>query len=408
MTRILVVASTFPASETDSVPAFVRDQIVAMKKEDASLNFTVLAPHDIRSQTASFTAHEYYDEYRFHYAWPTSIEKLAGRGIMPALQANPLNYLLIPFLFAGELIALYRLRRVVKPDVLYAHWFTPQAINARVVGAATNTPFVFTTHASDVSVWRKLPLIGPLVVRAIVRKTTAFTAVSRRSMEKLASFFSDNEWERLKGRARVIPMGVNLPSATKRPALPTGDDILFVGRLAEKKGVQYLLPAFKQLLENKPDATLTIAGDGPWLSRLKSQASELSLTDTQVRFAGYVTGKKRQRLVDSHAVYVVPSIITDDGDAEGLPVSLMEGLAAGKLCVATNESGADDIIADTKDGFLVAQRDSDALAAALLRALNLPTDERRKMAELAYDTAQQFSWPTIARQHIKFLLKDIV
>lgn len=407
MSRVLVVASTFPASETDAVPAFVRDQVIAMKQLDASLNFSVLAPHDKRSNTVSFRSHKYYDEYRFHYAWPSSFEKLAGRGIMPALQANPLNYLLIPALFLGEFIALYRLVRHTKPDTIYAHWFTPQAINARIVGSLTKTPFVFTTHASDVSVWHKLPVVGPLIVRSNVRKAKAFTAVSRRSMDKLAWFFSPTEWDLLKLRTCIIPMGVNLPEVSaSNIKQPEPYSILFVGRLAEKKGVQYLLPAFKGLLDTLPAAKLTVAGDGPWLDRLKTQAAKLGLTSEQVSFPGYVTGAAKQDLINSHLVFVVPSIITESGDAEGLPVSLMEGLAAGKLCIASVESGADDIISEGKDGYLVPQKDPASLRTALQTALTQEESAVSEMSRLARETAIQFSWPHIASEHISFLLKD--
>jgi glycosyltransferase involved in cell wall biosynthesis len=103
----------------------------------------------------------------------------------------------------------------------------------------------------------------------------------------------------------------------------------------------------------------------------------------------------------------VPSIITDSGDAEGLPVSLMEGLAYGKVCIATNESGADDILIDGKDGFLLPQKDVDGLSAALVRAARLTPTERQAMTTAAQATAQQFSWPTIARQHYDFLFKDL-
>ena len=407
MTRVLVVASTFPASESDPVPAFVRDQIIAMKNIDSSLEFSVLAPHDNRSSTVDHRSHEYYEEYRFHYALPYSIEKLAGRGIMPALQANPLNYLLIPALFIGEFIALYSLVRRFKPAIIYAHWFTPQAINARLVGAITSTPFVFTTHASDVSVWHKIPLLGPIIVRSNVRKSTAFTAVSRRSMDKLASFFKPKEWERLKQRSQIIPMGVDLPKSTPqhKSSKTQPHAILFIGRLAEKKGVQYLLPAFKNLLKDSPTARLTIAGDGPWLEKIKAQSQSLGLDDF-VAFPGYVSGEKKKQYIDSHTVYVVPSIVTKSGDAEGLPVSLMEGLAAGKICVASNESGADDIISDGKDGFLVPQKDTAKLTSALQSALSLTEEKRSEMSNLARETAKQFSWSTIARHHIKFLLKD--
>lgn len=404
--RILIITSTFPSSDSDPVPDFVKQQVVALKKQDPALTFTVLAPHDRRSGTRRFTKHAAYDEYRFHYVWPFAPEKLAGRGIMPALKANPFNYLLIPFLFIGEFIALLRLTRRLKPDLLYAHWFTPQAINARWVGAMTRTPFVFTTHASDVDVWHKVPLIGHSVVRSNAKKAQAFTAVSRRSMEKLERFFSPVEWRALSKQGEIIPMGVDLPPIPVIQPIADTKTVLFVGRLAEKKGVRYLLDAFKDIAPDYPDARLVIAGDGPLKSSLERHAEKIGVL-AQVSFAGYVTGTEKQKLLEDAYLYVVPSIITADGDAEGLPVSLMEGLAYGKVCIATNESGADDILTDGKDGLLVPQKDTRALAGALRKGLSLSTADYQTISESARTAATQFSWPAVAARHNSFLFKDI-
>jgi glycosyltransferase involved in cell wall biosynthesis len=404
--RILVIASTFPASDSDPVPAFVRDQIIALKNNNPKMEFSVLAPHDKRSKTRSFTKHESYDEYRFHYFWPFSLEKLAGRGIMPALKANPLNYLLIPFLFIGEFFALLWLTIKLKPTVIYAHWFTPQAINARWVGALTKTSFVFTTHASDVDVWHKIPLIGGAIVRSNTRKAHAFTAVSRRSMEKLERFFSSAKWDSLKKRGAIIPMGVDLPRVSTRQTNQMSKYILFVGRLAEKKGVRYLLDAFAAITPQNQEVRLIVAGDGPLRKSLEVHAQDLGISD-KVEFTGYVSGKEKEELIQNACLYAVPSIITSDGDAEGLPVSLMEGLAYGKVCIATNESGADDILTDRKDGFLVPQKDIEKLTAALRDGLSLSKTAYTTISNAAQYTAKQFAWSEVARQHSAFLFKDL-
>lgn len=401
--KILVTASTFPSSDSDPVPAFVKDQIIALNDLDHNFTFSVLAPHDARSRTKSFTAHTHYDEYRFHYFWPFRFEKLAGRGIMPALKANPLNYLLIPFLFMGELVALLRLTNRLKPDMIYAHWFTPQAIAACWVGIFTKTPFVFTTHASDVDVWRKVPFVGGMIVRSVTRRAQAFTAVSTRSMGKLAAFFSSKEWRKLRSRSALIPMGVDLPSEVIASPKSDHKSIVFVGRLAEKKGVQYLLPAFANLHERRPDIRLTIGGDGPMLGELKDQADKLRIGDA-VEFPGFVSGDTKQSLIASADVYAVPSIITRSGDAEGLPVSLMEGLSHGRICVATFESGADDILTDGKDGFLIPEKDVDTLEQALEKVLNLSEGDKRTISAAARSTAKQLSWHEIAKRHRDFLL----
>jgi len=402
--KILVVASTFPASDGDPVPAFVKDQVIALREHDSSLVFDVLAPHDTRSGTKTKTIHPHYTEYRFHYMWPRKWEKLAGRGIMPALRQNPLNYVIVPFLFTGEFLALLATARRTKPDIIYAHWFTPQAVNARIVGALLNIPFVLTTHASDVSVWKKIPVVGRFIVQNTTRKAQKITAVSTRSMNKLLDFFDEAEINTLKHKLQIIPMGVPIPEV-KSTHFTENKYVLFIGRLAEKKGVTYLLEAFDQLAGQYPDALLTIAGDGPLRDSLETQSKNLKHAN-RVKFAGYVSGIEKQKLIESHMLYVVPSIITDDGDAEGLPVSLLEGLAGGKLCIATHESGADDILKDGKDGILVKQKDADALYTALTRILELNSNEKRTMSSMATKTATQFAWQTIAEKYYKFFFKE--
>ena len=402
--HILVVASTFPAHDGDSVPAFVKDQIIAMRTLDPNLRFSVLAPHDARSSTKDFSKHPKYDEYRFHYFWPFSAEQLAGRGIMPALKKNPLNYLLIPCLFIGEFIALLRLTRKLRPDIVYAHWFTPQAIIACYASVFTRVPFVFTTHAADVDVWHKIPLIGEYIVRSSTKKAIRFTAVSRRSLGKLENFFPHTTWQKIQKNSMIIPMGVKLP-ATRKSTRPTSKTktILFIGRLAEKKGVQYLLPAYAAVIA--PTNHLIVAGDGPWLKKLKKQADTLDLHD-YVSFPGYVSGAAKHDLIASADIFVIPSIITSLGDAEGMPVSLMEGLAYGKVCIATNESGADDIVTNGQDGFLVPQKNVKALTKSLQTALALQPQAIVKLSKAAQKTAQQFSWPSIAKRHIDFLFAE--
>jgi glycosyltransferase involved in cell wall biosynthesis len=403
--KLLAVASTFPAGDTDPVPAFVKDQLLALKKVRPSLRISVLAPHDRRSNTVSFTSRPEYDEYRFHYFWPFALERLAGRGIMPALKSNPLNYLLIPFLFLAEFFSLLSLTKKLKPDVIYAHWFTPQGIVASWVGRITGTPFVFTTHASDVDVWRRIPLLGRYLVRSSTRRARAFTAVSRRSMEKLQRFFSAEQWQALRAKGAIIPMGVDLPDISPQPPARSGQMVvLFLGRLVEKKGVQYLLPAYAAARADIGDSLLVIAGEGPMHKQLERQAAELGLANA-VEFAGFVSGADKASLLQRAELYVVPSIVAVSGDAEGLPVALMEGLAYGKICIATAESGADDILTSGKDGFLVRERHIEELAAALVHAARLEPRVRRDMETAARDTARQFDWTSVAAQHYEFLLK---
>lgn len=405
--RILVIASTFPASEHDSVPAFVRDQVIALKAIDPATDYHVLAPH-VHDSTKSYTEHPQFFEHRFHYAWPRRCETLTKQGILPALKQNPLFYTLVPALFIGEFWALLKLTRKLKPECLYAHWFTPQAIVAHWVGIITRTPFVFTTHAADVDVWKKLPWIGKKIVTHTTKKATAITAVSPRSMKKLEGFFSPNAWKKITPKTQIIPMGTELalaktPSKTdlKKTYGYSGKKVfLFMGRLAEKKGVSYLLEAFEGLSDSK--TVLIIAGDGPLAGALKTQATKLK-NSKNIHFPGYISGQKKAEYIALADVVVLPSIITDDGDAEGLPVVFMEALAASKICIATNESGADQIIQHKKSGFLLPHKNSAQLQKIMHEALSLTSAKKQAMERNARTVAQQFDWPHIAKQHLDFL-----
>lgn len=410
VSRVLVVASTFPAADDDPVPRFVRDQVLELKKAYPRVSFSVLAPHDARSHTDSFAKHRAFDEYRFHYFWPYRLERLVGRGIVPTLRQNPAYYGLVPCLVIGELFALLRLCRRLKPDVIYAHWFTPQGITAGFTSMIMGIPFVYTSHSSDVAILRKVPIVGPFLVRHFTRKAQAVSVVSRRSRDQLKAFFDDDSWAAIDKKVSVIPMGISMPSGNIARSEKQSErlgTILFMGRLAEKKGVQYLLPAFARLHSWYPAATLCVAGDGPWLARLQRQVDELQLSES-VTFSGYVSGEKKAHLLADADVFVVPSIITDDGDAEGLPVALLEGLTAGKICIATNESGADAVIRNGWNGWLVPQKDVDALAAALKRALDLQPGERRVMREAARSALDLFNWGTIAQRHYDCLFESLL
>jgi glycosyltransferase involved in cell wall biosynthesis len=413
---VLVLASTFPTSPTDPVPAFVLDQVNAMAVQHPELDFAVLAPHDRRSETTSVSRHKHYTEYRFHYFWPRGAERLAGRGIMPALRESPILYLVVPFLFLGEYFATMALVRKLRPALIYAHWFTPQALVASWVGRATKTPFVFTTHASDVDVWRRIPRVGPALVRGASRRAKAITAVSSRSRDKLTTFFEGES--SLAVPLAIIPMGVPIPdvtvTATERAALKkaaglTGKTVyLFIGRLVEKKGVAYLLEALASpAASGLKDWALVIAGDGPLLESTRAEVARHGLSD-RVVFTGYVSGADKDRWFRTADAMVVPSIIADDGDAEGLPVALLEGLAYGLPTIATRESGADDIVTDGVNGLLCAQKDAPGLLRQLLRLYELRSPDRAKLSDEAWKLAQSFSWPFIARKHYDFLFAPLL
>lgn len=408
--KLVITSSTLPCSESDEVPAFVRDQAIELKRNYPQLDIVMHAPHNSYSDTASVSEdNEFYRVCRFHYFWPFKWELLVGRGIMPALRQNKLLYAQIPFLILFQFLSLLILVRKEKPSLIYAHWFTPQAISSALVARLTRTPFIFTTHASDVAVLNKLPFANKIVAW-VCRKAFAYTAVSQRTADKLKAFFSEQEWEsQFSQKLSVIPMGVTtqlseLPDKALNDVkaqlniLENKPCVLFLGRLAEKKGVSYLLDALAKLsLAQRNEFQLVIAGDGQLKAQLQAQCAELKLDN--VTFAGYVTGARKDALIASADYACFPSIVDDSGDAEGFPVSIMECLAAGKLLLSSNVTGAEDVLLDNDAGLVFEEKSASEIAQALIEIFCLSEPKRKQMRENARRLAAQYDWQRVSQQH---------
>ncbi|MDX2377019.1 glycosyltransferase [Microbacterium sp. LRZ72] len=402
--HVLVVASTFPSGPSDTVPRFVLDQVVALRRIRPTWRFTVLAPHDARSGTVDRRQHEEFLELRFHYARPRRWEKLAGHGIMPAIRRHPALIFFVPALLWSEYRAIRRVVREDRPDLIYAHWFTPQAMAVAPVAWRARLPFVFTTHASDVAIWGRFGIAGKIVVRSVSRAAKALTAVSETSLLRMRRFFPDDEWTSSAGKRAVIPMGIDLAVPDVGGAsnsFPGERVVLFVGRLAEKKGVRYLIEAFAAVRADTPDVRLVVVGDGPLRRVLENQAAVLG---DCIEFAGYRTGAEKERLLQRADVVVVPSIVAADGDAEGMPVALLEALARGKATIATESSNAGEIDAPPDAVVMCADADADALARAMREVLAWPDDRRAAASLAARRAAEQFAWPDVAERTAQFLL----
>jgi glycosyltransferase involved in cell wall biosynthesis len=182
-------------------------------------------------------------------------------------------------------------------------------------------------------------------------------------------------------QVKVLPNATGgLPIAVETAAEETNEEpgyFLFVGRLRIRKGVEVLLEALCGL----PDARLLIAGDGEHRAALEGRAAELDLTD-RVRFLGRCGGGRVRGLLGGARALVVPSIY------EGMPLVVLEAMAAGLPVVASRVSGIPEVVADDlsggpareKTGWLVPPEDPGKLAAALAAVLADPGEARRRGA----------------------------
>ena len=157
------------------------------------------------------------------------------------------------------------------------------------------------------------------------------------------------------------------------PSFPTNGEWRFVqaGRLIEKKGLPVSFRAFAVFLRQYPNATLTIAGEGPLLGDLQKLARELSI-DERVSFAGFISQKELRDIYYGSHIFLHPSQTGHDGNQEGVPNSMLEAMATGLPVFATQHGGIPEAIENGVSGVLVPERDHEALAQALLNAARDP------------------------------------
>ena len=147
--------------------------------------------------------------------------------------------------------------------------------------------------------------------------------------------------------------------------------ILTVARLTEKKGLEYSLKAIRHLLNKGFIIEYTIVGDGPLEKQLRDMAIELQLQH-QVHFLGKADQNEIVTLYKQSHLFLLPSVTAFDGDQEGIPVVLMEAQACGLPVISTWHTGIPELVVDGVSGFLVPEKDVDALTEKLAYLIEHP------------------------------------
>jgi glycosyltransferase involved in cell wall biosynthesis len=178
-------------------------------------------------------------------------------------------------------------------------------------------------------------------------------------------------------RARVVCVPNPMMQCPEPAAPEAREGVLFLGRLEREKGIFELLDAMAALLPEHPALRLVCAGEGD-AAGVARYANERGVAHA-VELAGWVGPEKKRALLARAAVFALPS------HAEGMPVSLLEAMAAGLPTIASSVGGIPDVIADGVNGMLVPPRDSATLARVLRRLLADPAS-RRRMGAAARET----------------------
>jgi colanic acid/amylovoran biosynthesis glycosyltransferase len=238
-------------------------------------------------------------------------------------------------------------------------------------------------HGSDISSYVRAR--GPEVYQDLFARGDRFLGVSEYFVERLLSLGAAPD------RTLFFPMGVDLDRFVfqPRPKLANPVSVVTVGRLTEKKGVEYALRAI-HLLKDKFQIRYTVAGDGELRRDLESSAFRLGLGG-QVCFIGSVSQARVAELLTQADLFVQPFVTAQNGDQEGLPLTIKEAMARGVPVITTAHAGMGEMITDGVNGILVGERDAISLAKALEQAIMCEQlrsrlqVEARKTVEARYD-----------------------
>ncbi len=244
----------------------------------------------------------------------------------------------------------------LRPDLIHAH-FASGGKTLLPLHKLLRLPLVVTLHGgSDVPIQK--PQMG--IYRELGKKADLFLCVSEFIRKQAIDAGYPQE------KLLVHYIGIDRSLFFPPTKMADNDSVLFVGRLVEMKGCEYLIRAMQRVQSRRPSTELTIVGDGPLRSGLEQLAKELGV---RCKFMGVQSTATIRQLLQKTRLFVLPSVTTSDGHVEGLGIVLIEAQAMGVPVVSTLHAGIPEAVADGVTGTLVPERDSEKLAAAILRLL---------------------------------------
>jgi colanic acid/amylovoran biosynthesis glycosyltransferase len=271
-------------------------------------------------------------------------------------------------------------------DIVHCH-FGPSghlAINLEAVGAI-HGKIVTTFYGADISSYVKRK--GKHIYDTLFEKGNLFLCVSQQMKDTLVNLGCDER------KIIIHRLGVHMAKFDFRPNKPRTNSqvrLLTIARLVEKKGIEYGIRSVAKVLKQHPNIEYKIAGDGHLRGSLQTLIEDLKISDN-VKLLGWQVQEQIIRLLQEADILLAPSVASQTGDCEGIPVAIVEALAEGLPVISTLHSGIPEAVHHGESGLLVPEHDANALAEKLEYLLEHPElwpvmgQKGRKHVEEHYD-----------------------
>jgi glycosyltransferase involved in cell wall biosynthesis len=394
MRSILVLTSTYPRWAGDTEPAFVH---FLCKQLTSKYQVIVLAPHYPGALTKETL--EGVLIYRFRYFFMFAENLAYSGGIITNLRNNAMKWLLVPFFLASQSFHMILLSRKYKVSLIHAHWIIPQGLLAvlcrqlRLV--SKNIKILCTAHGGDLFSLQSGFLQS--LKRYTFRRCNHATVVSTAMRDHLINMGCRT------GNISVQPMGVDLTTqfVPDKNAVKTRN-IIYVGRLVEKKGVSTLLDSIKLLKSAFPALTATLVGDGPERSALEQQSHRLGINQ-QVEFIGSIPNDRVPEFYQTATIAVVPSIVAVDGDQEGLGLVAVEAMGCGCATIVSDLPALRDVVVNGETGLTFEAGNARDLAEKI-STLMLKPDLTAQLGKAGHRSlSNKFDWRLVGTRYLEIM-----
>lgn len=383
--KVLYIVSAFPRYEGDVITPWMVETIKRLKGQGVAV--TVFSP-----SYKGLKSHQVYGipVQRFRYFF-SKWENLTHEETAPDRVAKGfLPKLLVFFYLLCGSFSIIKLCLKEKFDVIHVHWVVPHFWFGFLARLFSQAPIVSTFYGVELRWVKSKVLILRPFLKWSIKKSDKVIAISQHTYNEVVDLFNRD--------VEIIPYGVSLSEKvlTGEKSLAKPRSILFVGRLVERKGVQYLLEAFGRIVKDA-QVQLVIVGQGPEKEKLQRLAKEKHL-NAKITFAGFVDDESLKSYYQNCSVFVLPAITDEKGDTEGLGVVLIEALSYKKPVIASKVGGITDIVINDKTGLLVTEKNSEELAMALKRILS-DTNLAKRLGEEGFNhVKEKFSWEKIIKR----------
>jgi glycosyltransferase involved in cell wall biosynthesis len=382
--KLYILTTSYPRFSGDYSGIFIHN--LSKDLISRKIKVDVLAPHDRDTKNC-----EIIDKVkikRFKYWFTKKGHKLTYKGGIPYNLSNSyLAKIQLPFLML--FLFLKGLKNARKYDIIHAHFLLSGFIGV-FIKKFSRKKLVITAHGSDVYKIPKKGIFKKIFIW-IISKSNAITTVSYANKRRLIDLGLKKEM------ITVIPNGVNLSQFKTKSILGENRDkidIVWIGKINEIKGLEYLIQAMVTVIDIHPNSNLTLIGDGPLKQKYEKLTFDLSLNKNIV-FAGSIKNNKIPDYLEDKDIFVLPSL------SEGLPLAIIEAMAASKPIITSNVGGISDLVDDGVNGILIDSKNPDLLAEKICYLIENPKIRKNMGIESRKKIEKNFTWDKIINNLIQ-------